>query len=151
MRLRQTVLRSCGAECDLPFPHAVFCPGVTEVDCIWSYQTRRDKRCSLTAGLWPFTETKARSPWLTSLLFLPRLYEKVLPVFRWEIWICSPKGVRSPSVRKLTGGSLSVRAQWVPCKRHTIHVHGYCHLHLQNSSADVPVCPENTKFFLCIV
>lgn len=36
-------------------------------------------------------------------------------------------------------------------KKHTINVHSYCYLDQQNSSADVPMCPENTKFFLCII
>lgn len=44
-----------------------------------------------------------------------------------------------------------MRVQQVPYEKHTINVHSYCYLDQQNSSADVPMCPENTKFFLCII
>lgn len=47
---------------------------------------------------------------------MPRFYEKVFPVFLWEIKICSPKVVGLLSLRKLIGESLSVNAQWVPVK-----------------------------------
>lgn len=44
-----------------------------------------------------------------------------------------------------------MKAQWVPYEKHTINVRGYCYLDQQNSSDDVPMCPENSKFFLCII